>query len=569
MISVSGKKWIEQKVNKNSVEKIKQDFNFDDILARLIVLRNYDITEINSINNNLKLINVLKDNSDFIHASEILINSINKKDNICILGDYDVDGISSTSLLIRYFKHIKQQYFYYIPNREKDGYGATTKLFQKLISKKPKLVIMVDCGSNSNEAIDYLNSNNIKSIIIDHHEINRPYPKSNVIINPKKNTDYGQYSYLCATALTYFFIDTVVQKTKSKFKLADFLIYVLLATVCDAMPLRKLNKILASNVIRKFEIKNNLAFKTIFKQLGLKKKLTINDLGFLIGPIINSGGRLGFSSFGTELLTSNNTITLQKKTAELINLNNKRKKLEKNILNEINFKKISKENKNIIIYYNNEIHEGLIGIIASRLKDYFNKPSIVLTNSNNILKASARSTNDYNIGKIIKKLIDKDIIEKGGGHNMAAGFSIKKEKLKLLDDFIQNDYLRNNKNFDPILNYDSELSGSAINKNLYNEIVKLSPFGNGNDLPTFLIKDVKIIKSKLVGDSHINSIIKPNIGPSINAICFDCINSEVSDYLLSYKKKVSIIANIIENSYNNKTSIQLILKDLFLSVNSA
>ena len=163
MISVSGKKWIEQKVNKNSVEKIKQDFNFNDILARLIVLRNYDITEINSINNNLKLINVLKDNSDFIHASEILINSINKKDNICILGDYDVDGISSTSLLIRFFKHIKQQYFYYIPDREKDGYGATTKLFQKLISKKPKLVIMVDCGSNSNEAIDYLVENGYDS----------------------------------------------------------------------------------------------------------------------------------------------------------------------------------------------------------------------------------------------------------------------------------------------------------------------------------------------------------------------------------------------------------------------
>ena len=177
MISVSGKKWIEQKVNKNSVEKIKQDFNFNDILARLIVLRNYDIAEINSINNNLKLINVLKDNSDFINASEILINSINKKDNICILGDYDVDGISSTSLLIRYFKHIKQQYFYYIPDREKDGYGATIKLFQKLISKKPKLVIMVDCGSTSYEAINYLNSNNIKSIIIDHHEINRALSK--------------------------------------------------------------------------------------------------------------------------------------------------------------------------------------------------------------------------------------------------------------------------------------------------------------------------------------------------------------------------------------------------------
>ena len=567
MISVSGKKWIEYKVNKNSVEKIKQDFNFNDILAKLIVLRNYDITEINSINNNLKLTNILKDNSDFINGSEILINSINKKDNICILGDYDVDGISSTSLLIRYFKHIKQQYFYYIPDRKKDGYGATTMLFHKLISKKPKLVIMVDCGSNSNEAIDYLNSNNIKSIIIDHHDINRPYPKSNVIINPKKNTDYSEYNYLCATALTYLFIDTVIQKTKSKFKLSDFLIYVLLATVCDVMPLRKFNKILASNVIRNFEIKNNLAFKIIFNQLGLKKKLTVDDLGFLVGPIINSGGRLGFSSYGTELLTSNNTISLQKKTTELINLNNKRKKLEKNILDEINFKNLSKENKNVIIYYNNAIHEGLIGIIASRLKDYFNKPSIVLTKSNKILKASARSTKDYNIGKIIKTLVDKDIIEKGGGHNMAAGFSIKKENLQLLDNFLQNDYLKNNKNFELIFNYDSELSGSAINKNLNNEINKLAPFGNGNSLPTFLIKNVKIIRSRLIGENHINSIIKPNIGPSINTICFDCANSEIGDYLLSYKKKISIIGHIIENSFNNKKSIQLNIKDLILSVN--
>ena len=564
MISVSGKKWIEQKVNKNSVEKIKQDFNFNDILARLIVLRNYDITEINSINNNLKLINVLKDDSEFIKASEILINSINKKDNICILGDYDVDGISSTSLLIRYFKHVKQQYFYYIQDREKDGYGATTKLFQKLISKKPKLVIMVDCGSNSNEAIDYLNSNNIKSIIIDHHEINKPYPKSNVIINPKKNTDYGQYSYLCATALTYFFIDTVVQKTKSKFKLADFLIYVLLATVCDAMPLRKLNKILASNVIRKFEIKNNLAFKTIFKQLGLKKKLTINDLGFLIGPIINSGGRLGFSSFGTELLTSNNTITLQKKTAELINLNNKRKKLEKNILNEINFKKISKKNKNIIIYYNSEIHEGLIGIIASRLKDYFNKPSIVLTNSNNILKASARSTKDYNIGKIIKTLIDKDIIEKGGGHNMAAGFTIKKINLLLFKEFIEKDFSKKIINNELKNKFDLEISLSAINRKFLHEIYKLGPFGNDNLLPLFLIRNVNIIKPNIINRKHISAFIKPSVGSSIKSICFNCMGTEIAEYLLFYKKKINIIAEINENFWNNKKIIQLNIKDIIL-----
>ncbi len=567
MISVSGKKWVEHKFNKNLVEKIKQDFNFKYILAKLIVLRNYDLTEINNINNNLKIFNIFNNNSDFIKASEILINSINKKENICILGDYDVDGISATSLLIRYFNHINQRYYYYIPDRKKDGYGASIKLFQKLIIKKPKLIIMLDCGSTSNEAIEYLNQNNIKSIIVDHHEISKPYPKSNAIINPKKNIDYNGYDYLCATTLTYFFIDKINKKIKSEFKLSNFLIYVLLATVCDVMPLRKFNKIIASYVIRNFKLENNLAFKTIFNKLSLKKKLTIGDLGFLVGPIINSGGRLGFSCYGAELLTSNDTDLLEKKTSELINLNNKRKKIEKNILKEINFEKIKKENKHVIIYYDNKIHEGMIGIIASRLTDYFNRPSIVLTRSGNLLKASARSTKNYNIGKIIKILVDKDIAEKGGGHNMAAGFSMKKENLDLLNDFIQEDYLKNNRNFDSIFEYDSEISGSVINKNLYNEINKLAPFGNENSLPTFLIKNVIIIKSGLVGENHIKSIIKPTNGASINSICFDCANSKIGQYLLSYKKKINIIGQITENSFNNKKSIQLNIKDLFLSVN--
>jgi single-stranded-DNA-specific exonuclease len=186
MISVSGKIWTEQKVNQNLVEKFKQDYGLGDILSKLIISRNYDSSEIYGINNKQKLTNIFKDDKDFQKASLILLKAINNNENICILGDYDVDGACSTSLLVRYFNHINQKHFFYIPDRTEDGYGASKKLFQKLILKKPKLIIMVDCGSTSNEAIDYLNKHNIKSIIIDHHEINKPYPKSNSIINPKK-----------------------------------------------------------------------------------------------------------------------------------------------------------------------------------------------------------------------------------------------------------------------------------------------------------------------------------------------------------------------------------------------
>jgi single-stranded-DNA-specific exonuclease len=564
MISVSDKTWVEQKANKSSVEKIKQDFNFNEILSRLIVLKNFDITEINNINNNLKIINIFKDNPDFHKASEILINSIKKNENICILGDYDVDGASATSLLARYFNHIKQQHFYYIPDRVTDGYGATKKLFQKLILRNPKLVIMVDCGSTSYEAIEFLNQNNIKSIIIDHHEINKPFPKSNVTINPKKNKSIKEYDYFCATTLTYFFLQILIEKMNSDFKITNYLIYVLLATICDVMPLRKINKIIATNIIRDFKIKDNPAINFIFNQLGIKKKLTTNDLGYLIGPIINSGGRLGYSSYGTELLTSDNPIIIQKRSMELIKLNNRRKELEKNIINEINFDKIKKKNKNVIIYYNNNINEGLIGIIASRLKDYFNKPSIVITKSNDILKGSARSTSNYNIGNLIKSLLDKKIIEKGGGHNMAAGFIIKKNNIHHLDDFMQKDYVKKVTNSNNLYKYDFAISTTAINNNFMDEINKLGPFGNNNLLPIFLIQNVKIIKSNIVNKNHISAIIKPDIGSSIKSICFNSVNSKIGQYLLSYKKKINIIAEMNENFWNNKKTIQLNIKDLIL-----
>jgi len=564
MISVSGKKWTEQKVNKNLVEKLKQDYGFGDILSKLIISRNYDTTEIYGINNCQKLSNIFKDDHDFKKASLILLNTIKDNENICILGDYDVDGTCATSLLVRYFTHINQKHFFYIPDRTEDGYGASKKLFQKLILKKPKLIIMVDCGSNSSEAIDFLNKHNIKSIIIDHHEIYKPFPKSNAIINPKKILIKKENSFLCATALTYFFIEILVKKTKSNFKLSNFLIYVLLATICDVMPLRKINKIIAQNTINDFNLKNNLVINYLFELFNLKKKLTIDDLGFLIGPIINAGGRLNKSNYAVELLSSDKLEIIKDRSNKLINLNNKRKIIEKNILDEIDFQKIKKENKNVIIYYKNNLNEGLIGIIASRLKDYFNKPSIIITNSKNTLKASARSTSFYNIGYLIKSLIENNIIENGGGHSMAAGFTLKKDNIKMLEDFIQNDYSKKMMKINNQNKYDIELSLSAIKNDFMKDINKIAPFGNFNLAPTFLIKNLSIIKYETINNRHISTIVKSHTGKTTKAICFNSLNTKIGEYLLSYKKNINIIANISENIWNNKKIIQLNIKDLIL-----
>ena len=564
MKSVSGKNWVEKKINKNLLEKIKQDFNFNEILAKLIVSRNFDKTEIFNIDNDLEISNIFINNKDFKIAADILIESINNKEKICILGDYDVDGNASTALFVRFFEFIKHPYFYYIPDREKDGYGASIKIFEKLILKKPKLVIMVDCGSTSNDAINFLNKKSIKSIIIDHHEINKPFPRSNIIINPKKNDGYEKYSNLCATALTYFFLDLVIKKKNYAYKLNNYLIYVLLATVCDVMPLRKINRILAINILKNYNVKKNISIDTIFRLKNKKNKITIDDLGFMIGPIINSAGRLGASHLSVKLLSSENQNIVNEISERLIRLNDKRKEIEKKILDKINFKKIEKENKNVIIYYNPNIKEGLIGIIASRLKDYFNKPAIVITRSNNVFKGSARSTKDYNIGNLIKLLCDKKIIQSGGGHNMAAGLIIKKEKIKLLDNFIQNDYSKKVLNLINFLEYDAELSSSSININLINNIYKLYPFGNDNPLPLFLFKRFKILKTTVLDNRHISAILKPNLGTSIKTICYNCINTDLGNYLLSYKNQIDIIAQVSLNTWNNKKSVQLNIKDVFI-----
>ena len=564
MISVSGRKWQEIKVNTKLVEKIQQDYNFSKILSQLIVSRNFEEDEIFVIKNKLKLINNFNKNSDFIDSVNLVEKAIINKENICILGDYDVDGSVSTSMLVNFFKFINHPFFFYIPDRVKDGYGASKKIFQKLILKKPKLVIMVDCGSSSIKAIDYLNQNNIKSLVIDHHEINKPFPNANVIINPKKNNGYLEYEYFCASTLTYFFLDLFSKKIKSKINIKKNLIYVLLATVCDVMPLRKLNRILSIEALKEFNINDNYVFKKLYELSNKKNKININDLGFLIGPIINAGGRLGKSNYATELLSTNDSNIIEQKASKLIFLNQKRKLIETNILNEIDHDKLLKINDQIIVHYDPNINEGLIGIIASRLKDYFNKPSFVITSSNNLLKGSARSVNDYNIGRIIKTLLDKKIILSGGGHNMAAGFTLDKKNLSNFKDFINNDYLKKNFKNDNNFYYDAEISPIIFKNDFFDEIKKIEPFGTGNPLPTFLFKELKVIKPKVLNEKNIFCLLKSSVGFSINSIYFNSNNTSVGEHLLNYKKNFNVIGQISENFWNNKKTLQLIIKDLIL-----
>ena len=565
MISVSNKVWSERKISQRLIDKFVQDYTLSPILAKIIISKKFSLEEIYSIKNKVYLKNVFKNNRDFISACEIIENCIKNNEKICIFGDYDVDGSCASTLLIKLLTSIKHPFIYYIPDREIDGYGPSIKAFEKLIKKKPKLVIMVDCGSNSREAINYLKLNKIKSIIVDHHQIYKPFPLANEIINPNKNLNYINYNYLCATTLTYFLIDTLLSRkiVNSNIKLESNLILVLLATVCDVMPIRKLNRILTIKTLNSPSTNKFISFKIIKDKILKNKKITIDDLGFIIGPILNSGGRLGHSDLATKLLSSNNENEISKISNKLIFLNEKRKNLENIALKRIDLNKLSKKHNEVIFIYDSFFKDGLIGIIASKLKDQFNKPAFVMTQINSTIKGSARSVINFDIGKILHKALDKNLINSGGGHQMAGGFQLNKNNLETFKLFLNKEFMNQHENNEQFI-FESKLSFSSINSVFISELNKLEPFGTANENPIFLFENLKIKNVKIFNSKHIFNLFISNNGKTVSAISFNSVDTLIGRYLLNYKKQLNVIGYIKENYWNNKKTLQLVVLDLIL-----
>ena len=558
MKSVSGKNWEELATNTRLIKKIKIDHALNDVQAKLVLSRNFSKEEIFLIRNKISLNNPFSNTKDFLSGIKLLQNCIINNEKILVIGDYDVDGCVSTSLMVNFLKKNNVKLNYYIPDRFKDGYGASEKLIDKLIKKfNPNLVIFLDCGSNSYEALTHLNLKSIKSIIIDHHNTQKPYPPCDVFINPKKNEDYKEFNYFCTASLTYWFIDLFIKSYKFHNPLKDFQIFVLLAVIADVMPMRGLNKIFAKYVIENFDINKSPIIKHIFKLFKVKKKLEIDDLGFKIAPLFNSAGRLENANQIVELLTTNSEELIIKIINRINKLNEKRKFLERIILDELKIKSIERK-KGVIIIYNKFIHEGIIGIIASRIKDYFNKPCIILTKSGNVIKGSARSLDNFNLGNYINEAVKKKILLSGGGHNLAAGLSLTENNIGLFKKFINSFF---NDKYASKFIYDSVVSLDAINNNFISSIELLGPYGSKNPNPLFLLQDVKIIKLKNIKNNFFSCFVSKN-KKIIKATSFHNINSNLSYELQNSNKTFDIVAKIKQNKWNNKNTLEIEIIDL-------
>jgi len=578
--SITGKNWIFKKFENSDVKNYSENYHLKEIVARLIAIRKNSIDDINlflnpKIKNSLPNPFELK---DMLKAVERTYESIKRKDTFGIFGDYDVDGASSAALLVKYFLSISQSIETYVPDRKKEGYGPNIKAFDYLISNGSNLIFTVDCGTLSYDPINLAKEKKIDVIVLDHHKSDTKLPNAYAIVNPNRYDDYSKLNYLCAAGVCFVFLVALNNKLRKEnwFKLnkvnepniLNFLDLVALATVCDVVPLIKLNRAIVKQGLAVIKKRTNLGLKTLYDLCNIKSKPSTYDLGFALGPRINAGGRVGKSSHGMNLLISQDPEKAYKIALDLDKYNSERRAIESNLTDKIFSKAKNYHNHPVLVLSGIDWHEGVIGIVASRLKEKYNKPAILISLDKNIGKGSARSITGFDIGTQIIKAVQLGILRKGGGHNMAGGFTIEEENINKFRNFLiknfENSHINNFDNFNLYL--DSIIAPSAINESFYNDIEILEPFGSGNNEPKFVVEQLKVIKSDIVGNNHIKSILSGKDGTVFKSIAWNAVNGPLEKILNKNNKKLFNAAGKMKlNEWLGQKNIEFIIEDISIN----
>ena len=578
--SVSGKKWLFKQFDSSDVIKFTESYSLTETVAKLLSIRKKYIDDVNlfldpKIKNLLPNPLHLKDMNKAINrAYEGIINN----ELIGIFGDYDVDGASSTAILSRYFLSIKQKIHIYIPDRQKEGYGPNTEGFKNLIKQGSKIIFTVDCGTLSFDPIKFAQNQNIDVIVLDHHQSDIKIPKACAVVNPNRYDDTSNLNYLCAAGVCFIFLVGLNKKLrdekwfiKNKIdepNILNLLDLVSLGTVCDVVPLIGLNRAIVKQGLKIIKKRTNLGLKTLYDLCKIESQPTTSDLGFKLGPRINAGGRVGKSSHGAELLTSNDAQKAYQIAMDLDKSNKERQSIELLLSEKINSQVKNFHNYPVLVLAGDDWHEGIIGIIASRIKDKYNKPTILISIKKDLGKGSARSIVGFDIGSQIIKAVQSNILLKGGGHKMAGGFVIKKEKIELFRDLLIKNYEKLNINSSQGLNIylDSIIAPSALNEKFFDEINYLAPFGSGNSEPKFVIENIKVISSNIVGNNHIKSIMIGKDGSRFKSFAWNAKNSPLEPLLNSKNKKpINIAGRMRLNEWKGKKDVEFMIEDISLN----
>lgn len=577
-LSESGKVWRKSDVDLRQVEAMTQKYGLPEIVARITSGRGISLDNIDDFLNP-KLRNLMPDPSslkDVDLAVSRILKAREGSEKIAIFGDYDVDGATSSALLYRFLKFYKFDLEIYIPDRMKEGYGPNVEALAKLKQSGCSLVITLDCGTNSFQALGYAKEIGLDVIVIDHHAAEVKLPEAVAIVNPNRlddNSDAAEILSKSAAVAITFMVAVAVnrairEEVEEECDLMSLLDLVALGTVCDVMPLTGLNRAFVSLGLKILAKRQNLGLKSLSDIAGIDELPNCYHLGFLLGPRINAGGRVGKSDLGSRLLTTEDPLEADEIARELDLFNRQRKEIEDAVLEEAKFQAEGKPDSYAMVLSGDGWHEGVIGIVAGRIKDSFNKPTCVIGIENGMGKGSCRSIPGFDIGGFIHNMKHKGIIEKGGGHPMAAGLSIAADKIdefsKELSEAVERAHL--DADLTPSLRIDADLSLGAVTMDLAMALDMLAPFGTGNPNPKFVFEDVVVVEYSIMAEQHLRLSLRQLGGKSVQAVAFRVVNTKVGDLLMSgARKPVDIVGSIKTNRWGGNLSVQLIIDDVMLS----
>ena len=569
--SIKGNYWAYQKPSINFVEKIKLSFNLSNIIASIVANRNIDDKNLDyflnpTLKNNLPDPSTLKNMDSSI---KILLEKIFRNNTLGILGDYDVDGATSTAILFKYFEFIGVNAEIYIPDRIKDGYGISKNSIDHFFRKKVNLLVSLDCGTNDAEFIAYAREKGIEIIVIDHHEV-KSLGSPLSIINPKLKGDTSNLKNLCTAGLVFLFVIGLNRelrkknffKNKEEINLKELLDIVAVGTICDLVPLHNENRLLVKKGLEKINLKPNIGLSVLKSKLELENKIKSTDIAYYIGPCINAAGRIGDPFLGFNLLVKNNKKDLEVIAEKLINSNNERKTLENISYNQAKMLLKNLTNMKFIFLHSKTWHPGIIGIIASRLVQEYKVPAFVMNIDENKVTGSVRSIKNIDISKILAKLVDEGFLESGGGHAMAGGFKLKEEKLSSLQNYLKENSYVFFKSENSTINIDLEAKISDLNLEMINSMEQLEPFGMDYPEPKILIKKVSSVYSKIIGKNktHLSCTLEDIYGYRINAMIFNFEKSILR--VIEEKREFDVIGKVSLNVWENKKIPQFFIEDL-------
>ena len=503
---------------------------------------------------------------DMKKSTKKIKKAIENKERIYIYGDYDVDGVSSTSILYLYFKSIGFPVKYYIPNRLEEGYGINEDAIKKIHDDGCDLIITVDCGITSVKEVELANELGIDVIITDHHECQSEIPDAYAIVNPKQEDCNYPFDMLCGCGVAFKMIQALTDEEEFKTSMFDYLEIVTLATICDIVPLIDENRIIVKNGLKLMKEGKNLGLRELIKVCGIEtNKIGSSHIGFSIGPRINASGRLGYSYLGVQLFTTDNEDEAKEIANILEGKNIERQMIESKMYKEaeeiLSSDERFKDDKVLVIAKEGWQH-GIIGIVASKLTEKYYKPTILLTIEDGEATGSARSIKGFSIFDALVSC--KDLMNKFGGHEQAAGLALDAKNIDELRVRINEiaDYNLSKEDLIENIKVEYELKEDSATLDLVDNLHKLEPFGLSNPSPRFIMRDLLLTNIFKMGKNkqHLKIIVE-------NKKSYECVGFNMAYLADNFQlgDKVDILFQVDENNYNNERKVQFLLKDIRLS----